>query len=130
MMATSDVLNRAADRHTLAIAMAAFEVDHEVVTQPYRKGEPLPHVFIINIPGKPKAQARAPKPRNPRNPRPNTLARQARISAIRRLATAARTIDEIAAMTQFTPPLARDYVAQLIWELGLPHAGRRKLKCL
>lgn len=107
-------------RAELAAQMAEFEAQFgPVETAPIRIGCPPPPVFSINIPGKPKAEAKPPRVRGQMKPRANVLLKQQKLAAIRELAGKGLSFADIAEQADFTPKMTVKYVMRLVYDYGI-----------
>jgi hypothetical protein len=107
-------------RNELAAQMAEFEAQFgPVETAPIRIGCPPPPVFSINIPGKPKPEAKTPRVPGPKKPRANMLAKVEKLAVVRDLLLKGLSFADVAERADFTPKLSVKYVQRMCYEHGL-----------
>jgi len=114
-------------RAELAAQMAEFEAQFgPVETSPIRIGCPSPPVFSINIPGKPKAEAKPPRVRGPKKPRANMIEKQKKLAVVRELLLKGLSFADVAERADFTPKLSVKYVQRMCYEHGLRRGAPSK----
>lgn len=127
MSDTANIQAREPIRAELAEAMAAYEREFgKVETLPIRIGCPPAPVFSINIPGKPKAEAKPKRVPGPKKPRPNMIIKQQKLAAIRELAAKGLSFADIADQANFEPKLTVKYIMRLVYDYGIKRGVPRQ----
>lgn len=107
-------------RAELAEAMAEFErINGAVETLPIRRGIAPPQGFVINVPGKPKAEAKPRRITGPRKERPNIVIKRQKIAVVRELLAQGLSYEDVAERADFNPKLKVKYIQRICHEHGL-----------
>ena len=105
-------------RATIAAKTAAYEAEFgPVQTLPIFVGERPKQTFFIQVPGKPKSAGRyMPVARRKapaeRKPRPNMLAKRAKLERLRELAALGYSIDRMVEATHYP----RSWITRALWD--------------
>lgn len=113
----------------LAAMMVAFEAQNgEVQTEAIRIGDPRPHTFSINVPGKPKAKpSRTLRQMDHKRAVMNTVKKTKaaiRLETIRDMAIKGATVDAMATATNISPTS----VMRLLREKNIPRGPKMDLE--